>query len=248
MEQTMKTRTTILLIVLGLALLFGINYVLFTGILQGLPPAVEDALVSDSKVNVTYANNLLIMEPVSGAEVGLLMYGEGKEDVRTYAPITRMLADSGIKVVFMARRLEMRISEEKLLARIDAVLQADPGLTWYIGGHTSGARTPLRYAQSHLDSFEGIVLWAARLSEDSDISDISLPVLFVYGTLDDANVDLVATNKQYVPAQTIWVQIEGANRADFSYWGPMAADVGSTIPLPEIQSQAAKATISFILP
>ena len=56
------------------------------------------------------------------------MYGEGKEDVRTYAPIARMLADAGIKVVFMARRLEMGISEEKLFARIAAVLQDDPGL------------------------------------------------------------------------------------------------------------------------
>ena len=56
------------------------------------------------------------------------MYGEGKEDVRVYAPIARILADSGIKVVFMARRLEMGISEEKLFARIAAVLQDDPGL------------------------------------------------------------------------------------------------------------------------
>ncbi len=95
------------------------------------------------------------------------------------------------------------------------------------------------------------MLWAARLRGDSDIadiSDISLPVLFVYGTLDDANIELVASNKQYVPPQTIWVQIEGANRADFSYWGPMAADVGSTIPKAEIQSQAAEATIAFMLP
>ncbi len=61
----MKPRM-ILLIVLGLGLLFGINYVLFTGALQGLPPAVEDALVSDATVNVTYANNLLVIEPVAG--------------------------------------------------------------------------------------------------------------------------------------------------------------------------------------
>ena len=120
----------------------------------------------------------------------------------------------------------------------------------YRGSHQRRAH-PLRYAKVPSDSFEGIVLWAARLRGDSDIadiSDISLPVLFVYGTLDDANIELVATNKQYVPPQTVWVQIEGANRADFSYWGPMAADVGSTIPKPEIQSQAAEATIAFMLP
>lgn len=244
----MKTRTTILLVILGLALLFGINYMLFTGMLQGLPPAVEDALVSDDVVHVTFEKNRLIMQPVAGADVGLVMYGEGKEDVRMYAPIGRMLADSGVKVVFMSRRLEMRVSEEKLFTRIDAVLQVDPTLTWYIGGHTSGARIPVEYAKSHLNSFEGIVLWAARLSDDSDLSDVSLPVIFVYGTLDDANVNLLATNTKFVPQHTTWVSIEGANRADFSYWDPMAADVGSTVPIPDIQSQAAKATISFLLP
>ena len=150
----MKKRT-IILICLGLLLAFGINYVMFTGMIQGLPPAVEEALedVEDAYANVnealdsdntfvkvTYERNKMTIEPVIKAEVGLVMYGEGKEDVRTYAPIARMLAESGIKVVIMARRLEMRISEDKLFERIEAVIQEDPALDWYIGGHTSGAR------------------------------------------------------------------------------------------------------------
>jgi len=244
----MKTRTTILLVLLGLVSLFGINYMFFTGTLTGLPSAVEDVLKSDERVLVTSAGNKLIMEPVAGADVGLVMYGEGKEDVRMYAPIGRMLAVSGIKVVFMSRRLEMRVSDERLFTRIDAVLKDDPTIAWYIGGHTSGARIPATYAKSHADSFHGIVLWAARLSEASDLSDISLPVLFVYGTLDDANVDLVKSNTPLVPSDTTWISIEGGNRADFAYWGPMAADVGSTISLPDLQNQASKATIGFVFP
>ena len=50
MEYQMKTRNTILLALLGLVLLFGVNYMLFTGMLQGLPPAVEEALESDSSI------------------------------------------------------------------------------------------------------------------------------------------------------------------------------------------------------
>ncbi|MDF1513521.1 MAG: alpha/beta hydrolase [Anaerolineae bacterium] len=244
----MKSRNTIVLIIVGLILAFGINYVLFTGILQGLPPAVEQAMISDDAVSVSFAKNKLTMTPAEGAEAGLVMYGEGKEDVRMYAPIARMLAESGIKVVVMSRRLEMRISEEKLFSRIAEAIAVNPSLPWYSGGHTSGARTPVKYALLHPDDFNGIVLWAARLSDDSDLSGISLPVLYVYGTLDDVNVDLVSTNRTWLPEHTEWISIEGANRADFSYWGPMAADVGSTTPIPEIQRQAAEATIAFMLP
>lgn len=242
----MKKISTFLLIILGLFLLFAVNYLLFTGALQGLPPAVEAALKGDGEIQVTVDRNQLVIEPKTGAQVGLLMFGEGKEDVRTYAPISRMLANAGVKVVFMSRRLEMRVSEEKLFGRIAAVLAENPALDWYIGGHTSGARIPLKYAINHIDNFEGIVLWAPRLSEESDISEVKVPVIFIYGTLDDDNVNLVENNKIYVPPQTEWISIQGANRADFSYWGPMAADVGSTISKPEIQKQAADATIQFI--
>ena len=243
----MKSYRTILLVIIGLLLAVGVNYVLFTGILQGLPPAVAEAMDSDSNVLVEFNKNKLTMTPTAGAQAGLVLYGEGKEDVRMYAPIARMLAESGIKVVVMSQRLEMRIAEDKLFARIGEVVAVDSSIPWYIGGHTSGARTSVKYALQHPADFKGVVLWAARLSDESDLSDLALPVLYVYGTLDDANVNLVNTNRALVPADTVWVSIEGANRADFSYWGPMAADVGSTIPIPEIQHQAADATIKFIL-
>ena len=247
----MKTRNTILLALLGLVLLFGVNYMLFTGMLQGLPPAVEEALESDSSIQVSSSFTILTMEPTSAAHVGLVMYGEGRQDVRMYAPIARLLAKDGVKVVVMERRLQMNQTYEQQFERIDAVIQDDPNLMWYIGGHTSGARIPVEYAIINEDKFEGIVLWAARLigdSEVSDISDISLPVLYIYGTLDDANVTLLESNLPFLPEQTELVSIVGANRADFSYWGPMAADVGSSIPIPEIQKLASEATVDFLLP
>ena len=242
----MKTRNKVFLVILGLILLFGINYALFTGTLLGLPAAVEDSLKSDEVIQVISSQTKLVIEPTVGASVGLLMYGEDKMDVRMYAPIARMLAKEGVKVVIMRIKLQLIETSQLNFEQIESVVLEDPNLKWFIGGHTWGAVTPVVHAQKDENAFEGIVLWAARLSEESDVSTVSLPVLYVYGDLDDANVGLLEANLPLLPPHTTLVRIEGANRADFSYWGPMAADVGSTIPIPEIQKQAAEATIDFI--
>lgn len=242
----MNTRRTILLVVFGIILLIGINYMLFTGILQGMPLAVEEALLSNESIRVAATKNKLVIEPTSGSSIGLVMYGEDRMDVRMYAPIARMLAEAGVKVVIMRIKLQLIESNQLDFEPIESVVLEDPNIKWFIGGHTWGAVTPVVYAKKDENTFEGIVLWAARLSEDSDLSTISLPVLYVYGDLDDANVGLLEANLPLLPPHTELVIIEGANRADFSYWGPMAADVGSTIPIPEIQKQASEATIKFI--
>jgi hypothetical protein len=248
MEKIMRNYRTLVLIVLGLVVLAGINIMLFTGALQGFPAPVDSAMKSDEVIQVSYNFNKLIIEPKAEPRSGLIMYGEGKEDVRMYAPISRMLAEGGVKVVFLGRRLTQERPDSEEFDRILAVIQENPTLEWYIGGHTRGAQLPAKYVIMHQDQFAGIVLWAARLGETSSLNGVDLPVVYIYGTLDDANVNLLASNTDFIPSHTKRVSIEGANRADFSYWGPMAADVGSTIPIPEIQKQAAEATLAFMFP
>jgi hypothetical protein len=49
----MKTSKMVLLIIVGLILVIGIKYLLFAGVLQGMPEAVEEALLSEETVYVT---------------------------------------------------------------------------------------------------------------------------------------------------------------------------------------------------
>lgn len=93
----------------------------------------------------------------------------------------------------------------------------------------------------------GVVLWAARLDETTSLVGSDLPVLMVYGTLDDGNVGLVAASKPFLPQHTVWVPIEGGNRVQLGSYGPMAADVGAAISSEAQQAQAAAATIEFLI-
>ena len=97
------------------------------------------------------------------------------------------------------------MAEEK--ARIEAVMAAYPKLKrWVVGGHTWGAQVGARYAANSPDRVAGVVLWGGRLSADSSLAGSDLPVLMVYGTLDDQNVDLIANNRPWLPEHTVWTR------------------------------------------
>jgi hypothetical protein len=80
----------------------------------------------------------------------------------------------------------------------------------------------------------------------TSLANSNLPVLMVYGTRDDENVNLVATARPLLPEHTIWVPIEGGNRAQFANFGPMPADATATISSEVHQALAAAATVEFL--
>ncbi|TAK11474.1 MAG: hypothetical protein EPO32_12090 [Anaerolineae bacterium] len=247
----MKRIYSVLGALVAIAALVGVNYALFSGKLLGLSPEILATLESDDRVTVTIVgdNEQLVMVP-AGAEprAGLILYPEGRMDVRTYGPVARRLAGAGYRVVFLSRRLEREGDLAAEYARIEAIINAQPEVeTWFVGGHTFGGTIGVGYALSHPDRVAGLVLWAVRLdSGDADLSGSDLPVLYVYGTLDDENVDLMARVGPRLPAEATIVSIEGGNRVQFGSYGPMAADVGAGITPEEQQVQAAAATVEFL--
>jgi pimeloyl-ACP methyl ester carboxylesterase len=237
--------------VAALAALFGINYALFSGYILGLPPEVKAALASDETVSVAVIGNgeSMVMTPADrNVRAGLILYPEGRMDVRTYAPVVRRLAAEGYQVVMLSRRLEREGDLEEEYGRIEKAMVQYPDVgAWFVGGHTFGGTIGAGYALDHPEEVAGLVLWAVRLDSGAlNLSGIDLPVLYVYGTLDDGNVGLMARVAPLLPPQTVIVPIEGGNRVQFGSYGPMAADVGASVTEEEQQAQAAAATLTFL--
>ena len=246
----MKKVGTGVLIVLGVGLLVWLNYALFTGRIMGLPPEVKAALQSDDEVEVVLLedDSWLVMTPAKTAPTtGLVLYPEGRRDIRSYALISREIARQGFQVVFLSRGLDIEYSQAEEQQRIEAVMAAYPQIeSWVVGGHTWSGQVGVDYAANHPDRVAGVVLWAGRMDGTTSLANSDLPVLMVYGTLDDENVNLVASNKPFLPEHTVWVTIEGGNRAQFANYGPMPADAVATISSESQQAQAAAATTKFL--
>ena len=174
---------------------------------------VKVALQSDGEVKVALLkdDSWLVMTPCKTTPTtGLILYPEGHMDIHSYALISREIARQGFHIVFLSRRLETEYSEAEEQQRIQAVMATYPQIErWVVGGHTWGGRVGAGYAANYPDRVAGVVLWAGRMDETTSLADSDLPVLVVYGTLDDENVNLVASNKPFLPEHTVWVAIEG---------------------------------------
>lgn len=239
----------VLLLVGGTALLLGSYYVL-TEVIFGPPAEVKAAMQSDASIQVDFleGKSWMVMTPLDQPiKAGLLMYPENYQDIRMYAPILRQVAKAGYQVVILKRRGAYNLDVVKETARINKVMSAYPeNHTWFIGAHSWEAGIVSAYLVNPSEKISGVVFWAGRVYADSDMSQVTLPVMNVYGTLDDANENLLAGNKAYLPPQTEIFWIEGGNRVNYANFGPLSRDVGATIPREEQQTQAANYTIDLM--
>jgi hypothetical protein len=236
-------------ILLVVALLWG-SSVLMLNVVFGPTKVVRTAMQSDKDVKVTFQEKQtwLVFTPVSvPVKAGLIMYPENYQDIRMYAPISRLIASKGYQVVFLSRREKFPLTSAEEENRVANVMKAYPSVgKWFIGAHTWEAGIAAWVARQHQDTISGVVLWAGRLAPESNISDLKLPVLQIYGTLDEKNENLVAGNEGLLPPQTQVVWIEGGDRVNFGNFGPLPRDVAATIPMEEQQQQAADATVKFL--
>ncbi|MBT3187790.1 MAG: hypothetical protein HN736_01175 [Anaerolineae bacterium] len=246
----MKKYLKIMLVLMGIAAAAGINWALFSGVVLGVPDEVKIALQSNDKVSVENWEDKesYVFSPAAGdTAIGLILYPEGNLDVRLYAPLAQMIAEEGYQVTFLARRFEREYDFAVEAKRINEVISAYPNIeNWVVGGTTWSSVLPVDFALKNTDKLDAVILLAARLDEATSLAKINLPVLYIYGTLDDENEDLLNWQKPYLPAHTVYGVIDGGNRLQYGYTGPMARDVGAEISVAEQQGAAADHIIAFL--
>ena len=246
----MKRIWKIFLIIVGIAALIGINWAFFSGAVLGIPDEVKNALVSNDRVRVENWGNKesYIFLPVENEPVtGLILYPEGNLDVRLYAPLAQMIAEKGYQVVFLSRRFEREYDYETEAARMDEVVAAFPSIeNWVVGGISWSSVLPVDFALKNPDKVSALILLASRLDEATSLAGTDLPVLYVYGTRDDENEDLLNWQIPFLPEHTVYGKIDGGNRLQYGYTGPMARDVAADISVEEQQRKSADYIINFL--
>jgi hypothetical protein len=211
------------------------------------PPMPEalSALESDGSVQVT-TERWLVFSPVSQEpRTGLILYPGGRVDPHSYAPTARAIAAGGYLVVIVPMPLNLAILASGAAAD---VIAAFPDVSnWAIGGHSLGGAMAARFAFGHADQVQGLVLWAAYPDSSNDLSDRTLPVTSIYGTLDGlATTEKIEASRALLPRTTEWVAIEGGNHAQFGWYGPQSGDNPATISREEQQERVAEATMRLL--
>lgn len=219
------------------------GFVVWAATPSGSPmPEALEALQSDDQVQVT-TDSWLVFTPVqTEPTTGFIFYPGGRVLPEAYAPAARQLAEAGYLTVIVPMPLNLAIFNANAAAD---VIAAYPQITaWALGGHSLGGAMAANFVKTHPDAVQGLVLWAAYPQASDTLADqTNLAVTSIYGTYDGlATVDKIEESRQYLPAATLFVAIEGGNHAFFGWYGDQSGDNPAIITREEQQDQIVTAT------
>jgi hypothetical protein len=232
----------ILLLLVGLLILVGIP--VLTSARQPLPEAVE-ALKSDGLVEVR-REPWLTFTPTEGTpDTGFVFYPGGRVDPRGYAPLLKAIASEGYLVVVPEMPLNIAAFRPSIA---DKIIAAHPETSqWVIGGHSVGGAMAAQYAAGHSESIKGLAIWASYPPDWADLSDLAIPVTSIYGGREIGVTDsTVGERKHLLPADTVYVRIEGGDHHQFGSYEIDPKDHRATISRESQQRQIIQATLSVL--
>lgn len=203
-------------------------------------------LRSSGEVTVTTLGEWITFEPAGQTpSVGFIFLPGGNVDYKAYAPTLNQIAARGFLVVDVPMPLDLAVLGYGQAAD---VIAAHPEIAhWAIGGHSLGGAMAARFVYENPSAVEGLVLWAAYPAESNDLSNASVRVISISGTLDGlATPDKIAASIPLLPADTNFVAIEGGNHAQFGFYGEQRGDNPAQISREEQQAQIVEATAGFL--
>ena len=211
--------------------------------LPAMPEAIA-ALKSEADV-IVFTKKWMVFSPTNlETKTGVIIYPGGRVDPRAYAPLAKEIARAGYLVVLPPMPLNLAFTGVNVA---DEIMAANPNIEhWYVGGHSLGGSMAAEYVAANPDKVDGLFLWASYSAEGTDLSAIpNLKVLSIYGT-EDGGAAGIRLSKERSPADTVWVEMQGGNHAQFGWYGVQPGDGVATISREKEQALILDATLAFI--
>ncbi len=232
------------LVLLGLLAVLAIGFLVWAGTPARPMPEVFEQ-VPRLKEAGHGARWWAFMPPESTPQVGLILYPGGRVDARAYAPLAQAIAEQGFLVVVVRMPLNLAVFDPDAAMK---VMTAYPEIKhWAVGGHSLGGAMAARFVAAHPGIVEGLVLWAAYPAASDDLSRLRVRVVSIAGSRDGlATPEKIQASAALLPADTIWVVIEGGNHAQFGWYGDQAGDLPPTLSRQQQQEEIVRATVSLL--
>lgn len=202
------------------------------------------ALESDAAVTVSRLNDWIVFTPAAGAsDTAFIFYPGGLVDPRAYAPQIRAIAAEGYLSIIVPMPLNLAVFG---LGKATDVIKAFPDVKhWAIGGHSLGGAMSARFVQSNPTAVEGLVFWASY--PDIDLSQSALKAVSIYGTSDAvAQRGSIQNSDTLLPADAVFVAIEGGNHSQFGSYGLQSGDNPAEISAADQLAQTVRSTTELL--
>ncbi len=225
--------------------------VIFSGfvIWAETPPApmqqAYDALQSDENVTVSQGQWLVFEPKATNNTTGFIFYPGGRVNYLAYAPYAHEIAVEGYLAVIVPMPLNLAVFG---VNSASGVIAAYPNVTsWAIGGHSLGGSMAAQYIHDNPGKVEGLALWASYPPSSVDLSKLNITVVTVHGTNDGlVSRKQIDDSLKQLPPNTVRVEIEGGNHAQFGWYGTQSGDNSATISREQQQSITVNATVQML--
>jgi Alpha/beta hydrolase family len=204
-----------------------------------------DVIKSDANVTVIQGHWLVFEPTAVNYSTGFILYPGGRVDYRSYAPYAHAIAAQGFLTIIVPMPLNLAVFG---INSANEVIAAYPNVTaWAIGGHSLGGSMAAQYIHDNPNKAQGLALWASYPPSGVDLSKFNITVVTVHGT-DDGLVSSkqIDDSLKQLPPDTIRLEINGGDHAQFGWYGPQSGDNPATISREEQQRTTVNATVQML--
>lgn len=205
--------------------------------------ATERAVTVLNENRVQLEDGLLVFQPDSTTDKGLIYYPGGLVDPEAYAVTAQGIADAGYLVVVPKMPLNLAFLG---INRADRIRADYPEIdSWVIGGHSLGGAMAAEYAKNNLDNIDGLIMYASYPSNYEDFIDFPVPILTIICSNDPGAPKQEAFYDTVADSASLFI-IEGGNHRQYADYSFQSNDGIATISVVEQQDQIIAATIQFL--
>lgn len=201
------------------------------------------AMKSRDNVQVEETDSYIAYTPLKGGQKGIIFYPGGKVEPSVYSRVFSRLAERGLTTVVVKMPFNLAMFN---INGADSAMKSFPDIdSWYLGGHSLGGVFATVYLKKHVSDFKGMVFLASYPAED--ISQSSIPVLSINGTLDTViNREGFEEARKKLPDHTVFMDIKGGNHTQFGDYNLQKGDTEATITAENQQKQIIDTLYDFI--
>lgn len=215
----------------------------------------QDAVVTDvPRESVTAllrsdAGRYLDIQPLEGDVRALfILYPGGLVRPQAYQWLGVALAPLGVRTLIPIMPFDLAVFAPGRAGRLLESLEEVPERV-VIGGHSLGGAMAARYAASHSNRLDGLVLMGAYGAEADDLSELRLETLVLAAERDGlASLEQLEAGMARLPPGAELRVIRGAVHSFFGRYGPQRGDGIPTVTRAQAEADIALALRNYFSP
>lgn len=237
MNKKIKIVLCIILAILILSIGFAVYYV---NDYYHAESSITHYLKGNENVTVEKINNGYYVDG-PGNNSALIFYPGAKVEYTAYIPLLMNISNNGVDCFLVEMPFNIAFFGKD---RADDIINNDSYhfSNWYLSGHSLGGIVASDYTSDHTNQLKGLILVASYPNKN-----ITTPTLLVYGSNDNVlNKKSLEESKSYIKGELNETIINGANHAQFGFYGQHDKDGIASISQDEQINKTVTSILEFI--